>query len=135
MKKWLWLTYVACYIAYDGWAIWLTGSAEPSNLTLNILGIVSILGLAFERKIGWALFWRLVSVLVVFSLLHAWGFNSYVMRDQGLSWHTIVFIQLFSLPALPMVAGLVLYAWRSPSIWSGSAQQGTQTPTPQSGAV
>ena len=129
MKKKIWLAYLILYFCYGIWVRATLSSGLTFTVTdlFYLLMLLSVVGLALQRKIFTVKIWRAISGLGFLLFIHAWVILPFLIyRDEGIEWTKIGIIQLYAVPSLPIFIGLYVYAWQSPAIWNNSAQQGAQ---------
>ena len=129
MKKNIWLAYLILYLCYDIWVRTTLSSGLVFTVTdlFYLLMLLSIVGLALQKKIFTLKIWRAISGLGFLLFIHAWAILPFLIyRGEGIEWAKIGIIQLYAVPSLPIFIGLYVYAWHSPEIWNNSAQQGAQ---------
>ncbi|BCO31160.1 hypothetical protein TspCOW1_12630 [Thiohalobacter sp. COW1] len=123
------MAYLILYLCYDTWVRATLSSGLEFTITdlFYLLMLLSIVGLALQRKIFTLKIWRAISALGLLLFIHAWVILPFLIyRGEGLEWEKIGVIQLYAVPSLPIFIGLFIYAWRSPAIWADHAQQGAQ---------
>ncbi len=121
-SKW-WLGYLAFYIIFNIWALTQLPELHSFNITdaLYLIMASGVIGLALGKKIISLFLWKLIFWISVPLIIHAWVVLPFIYFTEGIPWPNIGVIQLFSVPSLPLFIGVIVYVWRSPEIWSGSA--------------
>ena len=123
MKSRFWLIYVVLYLTYNVWALLYSSELNVSP-TFNIFNafelimLISIIGLSLQIKLINIFIWQKLFWVSIIYLLLVWVAApiSYIYNDIG--WKSIIIIQIFSIPTLPLFIGLFIYALRSPEIWN-----------------
>lgn len=127
----IWVTYIIMFVGYETWAY--SQLPEAQLITFEafayMLFLVGVAGLAFGQCFLSQRFWRVVSLVSIFFLVHAWIVMPLVLRfGSSLSWSQVATVLLYSVPALPMFIGLFLYAWCCPEIWLANSTNDAEEP-------
>lgn len=117
-----WQVYFFFIVIYEAVAIILL--YQRGSVTFSISNIiqaffiVGLYGLAFNHKFISKKFWQVVFGFSVIVFLHAWIMMPLIYRySEELTLQKIGFLQLFSIPTIPLFIALYLYAWKSENIW------------------
>jgi hypothetical protein len=78
------------------------------DIPVTVLGLVGLFGFAYRRRIGFAVIWRVLSVAVL-----AW--DIYYNLQAGRTLTPFASVLLITAPCY---VALVLYGYRSRSLWS-----------------
>lgn len=79
---------------------------------------LGVFGLAFNIRILNEKIWRCVFVFAAIVYIHAWILMPAIyVFSEGVSILKVLFIMMFSVPLIPLIYGLYIYAWLSNSLW------------------
>ena len=99
-------------------------------LRLPYMGFaVGLYGLAFERPILARVVWRYVFAFALLFYALDWLVKPILyLSKTSISLTTMAYIQAFSLPLLPLLYALNLYAWKRKALWGSDALDSEQLP-------
>ncbi len=85
----------------------------------QIIPFIGLIGLVFQKKVLWKNFWKFVFVASIVFHIHGWIMMPFYLHYKfNLSYLTIIKIQVYSLPLIPLIISTFWYAWKSEGIWN-----------------
>ena len=129
----VWKVYFFFLIFYE--AVLLSLSLRGGGLIVMLLHLpylgfaVALFGVAFERPILKKMVWRYAFAVALLFYAHDWLVKPILYLNQtSVSLGSIVYIQAFSVPLLPLLFALYLYAWRCEALWVDEASDSERLP-------
>jgi hypothetical protein len=119
-----WLIYFLFIIAYEFILVFVLNQKGYSKYTIAdlffVIFVIGLYGLAFRRRVISDKIWKVVFAISVIVFFHTWIVMPFVYRlSTGLTVSKIAYIQMFSIPNIPLFVALYVYAWRSAPLWPG----------------
>lgn len=86
--------------------------------TFYIVFFIGLFGLSFNRRILTENIWRYVFVIAALMYFHTWIFLPlFLIFSKEIPFLNVFYLLLYSVPLLPLIYALYLYAWRSKKLW------------------
>lgn len=123
--KQFWKAYFIIALVYKIGVLLYSSSAIGYNINISEIfyGIffLGVFGLSFRIRIVGVVLWRFVFAFAVIVYAHTWIIMpSIFIFSKDVPVLKVMTIMMYSVPLIPLVYGLYIYAWCSDDIWAMS---------------